>query len=1562
MQFDPAEIDTPLGLRPVMGLNQINGVPVNGTGLVGRVYAPGDSIWSITRLREIILNNAPDLTFTASQLSYRGKESDISVAEFLGEDAASARGGDPEALVVEPAGMSFTGFMYIPQGVHEITVRSDDGFSLKIGGVTFSHHEGGRGTSPTDRVAEFDGGLYQVDLLYFDGGGGQSLSLEMDGIVVDQSAFYATPAQFVQAMNSEKLVSTSVYHPAHFLGEDSLDASGRINGTYTRDVIDGKGGNDLLVGLGGDDSIEGGYGHDRLYGGTGNDIMDGGRGSDLLIGGDGDDILIARSDAGITRIGQLAVGRPTRPDPDNEVNYGRDYLKGWENHPKVADDILVGGAGNDTFLISPQINAKLDIIRKHVRSDGTINWAGVAGENDELHDHWVDSFGIDMIADFVKGEDKIAIIGHTVDICDIWYRDTDGDGDIETIVNIASNQSGNCVRTGETVCNCIDNIATGGGGAHDGDLIGQLIIHGDRVTEDDIVIDAGVTYGIVDSIDDVAEARYPDGATKVTKIGNQVYVGYDTRDGSDYGAISGSPEDFMTNPFAAQVTTGAPTVRNVEYTRGHFDPLRQVSIDGKTMIGNGADDVMSSAPGAGYVDPTPAALAFWRLSDNGQGSAKDLRGGPDARAYTLYESQALIRTDGGTTGPYGTSGSALSFNGEDEFAYISSTTAHQVSQGTIAIWIRPDDLSDDMTVISKDRKGNGEGGHFRLDVTEDGGLFMRFAEGDDGGNKSWITAKGIVEEGAWTHLAISFTEEGVQVYKDGQTLNDFYWIPAEGNVDTPGEYTEAYLTMNSEGWVLGANASGVEDTSSAGAFATDDEDLDDPFLGAMADFGLWGGFTKEDALTGAQVSFLHERGPAAFLDGRSGVDPIFNAMDVMAGGSGNDTLDGEGGDDRLYGGGHDDSLIGGYGDDILMGGDGRDVLDGGRGSDLLLGGDGDDVLMSRSDAGEQRAGQLVLGEPSRDFPDPSISNRFLKLVDWVDQPLVADDVLVGGRGRDLFYFQPTLNAKLDIIMEHVEDDRTIDWQGVAGENDRIHDHWVDGIGVEIIADYAADEDTIVVAGHTANIDIEYKLVDTDNDGFNDSAVSVISVYSQQGNNGGAHDEDQIGYIVVHGDMVREEDVLTNRMAFYGIVDTIDELQEAVAPSGPTKRTVDKNGTVIFGYDSRDLAGDPIGSNPEAFSSNKYLSSSLVEFANPTAGLGGMPQILAEHGGRSFAGNGQYAVLPHRSAQARDEGTWMLSFTADDPGDGTQALFSKDHTGFLNGGHLTIGIDGDAELFARFQSTDESVELRFDDAIERGKQYHIAFSFDAEKLQLFVNGVLVDEEDGFAGGMTGNSEHAVLGASTASRSGANLNLKNFFDGTIEDVYMLARPIEGVEALLIADGGGNPRVLHRVPQESAPPEAPVNKIWGTVNADVLTGTAGDDSIVGYAGNDRLIGTGGDDVLVGGAGKDILAGGAGMDVYDFDLLAHSGALARDADVIVGFGSGTDALDLSDIDANPALGGNQPLSFMNAFSGAAGEIRIIEVAANRSLVQVDADGDRRVDFTVDVRGQTVAETDLIL
>ncbi|WP_239479910.1 LamG-like jellyroll fold domain-containing protein [Actibacterium sp. 188UL27-1] len=1433
--FEPGVVDTPDGMTTSVGLNGLNGVPAKGTGLSGAVFQAADGLRRISDVDDLIANNQADATFTASQIYYGSHKSSSTVADFLNRDAGSIDGsGDAE---FGPTGMLLSGYIYIPAGVHEISVISDDGFRLELGGVTFSEFASNRATAETARTAEFDGGLYEIDLTYYDQGGGKSLRVLIDGLPVDQSAYYQTEADFTNPPAGVGSVPVTDYHPGTFAGEISVDGAAEGSTTSGRDLIEGKGGDDDLSGGAGDDEIIGNYGDDKLNGGDGNDVIDGGYGSDLLIGGKGDDLLISRSDAGEQRIGQLAIGKPTRQDPDNEVDNDLQKLKAYADQPLTGDDIMVGGEGRDTFLILPQLNAKLDIIQKHVRVDGTINWAGVAGENNELHDHWVDSFGIDVIADYNAEEDHIAVIGHTANVTDVTYRDVDGDGDEESIVTILSLQHG-------------------GGGAHTMDLIGQIIVHGDRVEADDIETDNGVTYGVVENYADVAEALYQPGDEKTSMVNGQEVKGYDTRDANgNLGGVTGAPEDHVDNPYADQVTYADPSQPDpVELTREGFEPLEMTEAEGRTYRGANGNDMMAQNDGPAPAG-LPGALGFWSFAQDQDGRFADGRGGNDAIAYSRYENQARLNTDADSdAAPTGRNGS-ITFDGKNDFAFIHHDPAFEISQGTIAVWVRPEDPTDKSMFISKDQSGNGDGGHFRLGQHKDGGIVLRMAEGDGGSNHTWTSTPGDLKAGEWTHLAVSFTEDGVTVYADGKPIPASSWTVHEGDVASPNVYTEAFLTQNEEPWVIGADQRTTKNNDSAQEFATDARNLDSPFKGEIADFGIWGGSEKGDALTQAEINGLIKDGPGAALTNPSGPQDMQAADDTFFGGRGNDTIDGGAGDDVIHGQWGNDKLYGGYGDDELRGAGGNDILDGGRGSDLLLGGKGDDTLISRSDAGEQRIGQLVIGEPSRDFPDPSVDNKYLKLVDWIDQPLVADDVLVGGEGRDHFKFETLINGKKDILIDNLKDDgRTINWHKVAGENARLHDHWVDAFGIDIIADYNAKDDKISVIGHTTQVKVDYHSIDTDGNGFADDMVSVITAYSQQGNNGGAHDEDYLGYIVVYGDLVAEEDIIVDAGAHYGIVESIDDLQEAVAPSGDLREGEH------YGYDTRDVDGDPIGSRPEDFTSNKWFKEGKVNLASANDKGLKAPDIVEYETNGSFDGTAATKIA-HSSDMALRAGTFAFSFTADEIVKGEpQALLSKDHSGYKDGGHLNIYIDWGSKLVVRYQSKDEDRYLKSDEKIEAGEQVNVSFSFSPQGTVLYINGKAHDMGEGFPRGMLDNSEDMLVGASSHRRWKDDDKAEWFFKGDISDLVVLDRAVTTVEALVLAENDNDTAAMVDLfPDTTFEPQV----INGTSKADTLRGGDGNDRISGNNGDDDLAGLGGNDKVYGGNGNDDVRGNDGDDM---------------------------------------------------------------------------------------------------
>jgi Ca2+-binding RTX toxin-like protein len=138
------------------------------------------------------------------------------------------------------------------------------------------------------------------------------------------------------------------------------------------------------------------------------------------------------------------------------------------------------------------------------------------------------------------------------------------------------------------------------------------------------------------------------------------------------------------------------------------------------------------------------------------------------------------------------------------------------------------------------------------------------------------------------------------------------------------------------------------------------------------------------------------------------------------------------------------------------------------------------------------------------------------------------------------------------------------------------------------------------------------------------------------------------------------------------------------------------------------------------------------------------------------------------------------------------------------------------------------------------------------------------------------------------------------------------------------------------------------------DTLSGAAGDDTLNGGAGNDKLNGGDGIDRLVGGAGADILTGGLNADIFVFLSLDESTVANAGRDAIMDFSQAQgDKIDVSPIDANTTVTGDQAFAFISAaaFSGTPGELRT-EVINGNTLVSGDVNGNGVADFAILVRG----------
>ncbi|WP_457094887.1 calcium-binding protein, partial [Microvirga sp. P5_D2] len=127
------------------------------------------------------------------------------------------------------------------------------------------------------------------------------------------------------------------------------------------------------------------------------------------------------------------------------------------------------------------------------------------------------------------------------------------------------------------------------------------------------------------------------------------------------------------------------------------------------------------------------------------------------------------------------------------------------------------------------------------------------------------------------------------------------------------------------------------------------------------------------------------------------------------------------------------------------------------------------------------------------------------------------------------------------------------------------------------------------------------------------------------------------------------------------------------------------------------------------------------------------------------------------------------------------------------------------------------------------------------------------------------------------------------------------------------------------------------------ETLNGLAGNDTLAGAIGNDILQGGDGDDALIGGAGTDRLFGNAGADTFQFTASSES-IVGTKADVIADFIRGLDLIDLSAIDANAGISGNQAFSFIGsgAFTGKAAQLRYASATDETTSVYGDINGDR--------------------
>jgi Ca2+-binding RTX toxin-like protein len=753
---------------------------------------------------------------------------------------------------------------------------------------------------------------------------------------------------------------------------------------------------------------------------------------------------------------------------------------------------------------------------------------------------------------------------------------------------------------------------------------------------------------------------------------------------------------------------------------------------------------------------------------------------------------------------------AADFDGKNDHAVMWHDNAYVLDEGTISLWFKPDDLNGDQALFSKDSSGYDGGGH--LEIALDGsGLKVRMQE-----YKSWnsgethyvTTNSGIVSSDEWQLLTFTFGSGGMKLYLNGELVGD-------------DSYTGGLGPNSAGGWgnyepiTIGASQQNSSDGNA--------DNLTNFFNGAIDEVAIFG-----DPLGDDDIAALYSSG-----GGVPGSGTGVPGDDVLDGGAGDDDLDGGAGNDTLDGGGDRDTVDGGDGSDtgVFVGGE-----TGSGGNDIYRGGAGTDTLRIELTAAE--------------YADPNIRADLVELQDFIAAN--ADAQSDGG---------PTLAlANLGLTVS--------DWEGV--------ELYVDGVGtaIEPLADPLftqnvdpVDFDDVSAGDYLAGS--QYDALD------GDDTVTMASDAGEAVEAGfvpgtefhaGAGNDTIIGRGLddnIHGDA--GDDTLTGNAGNDTLAggDGEDTLYGDAAVSGADDTyaaAIDAGGAIgfwRFGETSGNSAADASG-NGHTGTYNGGVDLGESGFS------GDIANTAAE-----FDGQNEYVEIAHDGAFALDSGSVTLWFNPDDL-NGRQALISKDSSGYDDGGHFYIELNGN-RLRARIEEdgpgnsgTTHTVQSA-SHSVQAGVWQQVTFTWGPAGMKLYLDGQLVDS-DGYTGGIGDNAEPITIGAAQrSSGNGVADHLRDYFDGRIDEVAIFGDALDGDAVSALYQAGVD--------------AAPIAS-----GDDVLDGGAGDDMLYGGGGDDILFGMAGSDILAGGEGSDLIYGGAGgdtvMHVYEPGVMdTYRGGTGGDA-----------------------------------------------------------------------------------
>lgn len=1388
---------------------------------------------------------------------------------------------------------------------HDVAITfNDDGITLWLDGVreAYSDSVDYSMTNSSDVIVGANNG-YQVV------GGDEKISNHFQGDI-NGFAIYNRVLEMGEIGGLSKGTTAS-----------GTDVNDDIAGTDGQDALYGGLGRDVMLAGDGDDFVDGGYGADRIEGGAGNDVIDGGHGQDTINGGDGDDIILSTSDGREPVIGQLVYGSNGRVRGD-DGSVDAQTLTIYPDQPIAANDILTGGAGADTFRFQWMINAKENIILKHVRSDGSINWRGVAGENDLLHDHWVDTIGDDIITDYSKAEgDRIEVAGHTLTFNGIEYRDIDGDGVDESIISYKSNQ--------------------GNGGAHDQDRLGTITVYGDRVEQSDItqIPSMSVFYGIVENVADLAEA--------VTPLSIDEGTARDVPDGLVTVDADGPRGDVKSGPVApaeapivaaTRSNTGLDTILDwIETDPGLDDRIDNSEISQGSAAAAAMNAIIieaikaTGAANDGVIDAGDAYdLATW-ISENRQAEWLVHHGDDEQGVETGFH---LVQNDGAARDAYGrnsinTVADAIYHLGfgfkKDRLINEDGNNNERVE--SVATWLN-DLLADDLAGDAL-KNPNAEapvtgttntGLDQFIDIIQDDAELNRRipdAEQQSGADAANTMNEIIVESIKKLGLANdgTFTAADVMALADEIKANHYNaWFVAHGDdennaetgfhlVQNDGATTQMFgqnavntiadglyhlgfgykngRLINEDGngnasvesvahWLNQVLADDMDALSNDGVSpvitGTTGTGLDDLVDVITQDPGLTNRISLGEINKGAeaadhmnQIIVQSLKATGLANDGRITASDVATLADFIKAN-------------------HATVWIKAHGDDENNEETGFHLVQGDGGQTRLY---ADAAVNTVAD------GLYHLGfghKNGRLLNEDGNSNASLSDVAFWLGTLLRDDLAAGtfDNPNNGPFSQGTTGTGLDDLVAMVAADEgllarsTADKISTAAESaDGLNQILVDAMretGVANDGKLDAHDIKVMDAWIADNRlselnDLNGVATSTTRTGFSlaEEWYSTSPLFGENGVRTVADAIYSIGYGVIYNDAIKTRDGKWN--------EKLDNIAAWM----------------------NDLVADDLAKG--SFYAAEQAYADPASFADSIALQLDRPMI----------GNGQggYENITHTSDVSLREATVAFNFTANDiPASGSATLFTKDARDYGDGGHTSLYFSN-GELYARMQTKEKShyVKVAERDQFQIGTSYSLAMILGETGLRVFINGEQVASNLDLTMSWVNNGEDIVVGGSGGSRPSGQLNgINSPFDGTIEEFTVYDRALtfgeiaglNGVDSDVVPVGDpvtppadDTPDTDDGTDDETPPtddgngdndggstdnpsddddpdPADPMDDIMDGADDSGSLGTDG-GSKTGSEGTDVYIAISGDNALSGEGGNDLLIGGFQDDVLE-------------------------------------------------------------------------------------------------